>query len=319
MKLAYLAFDKTALRTHSELAPYFSGIDTYLLNMQVEARDLDIFNLPIMTSHVFIPRDVGLQTIQHKLILKKIKSEYFFLKQNIFSGFKFSSEEPVIVSHSEKQLYNLSDIAAIIFNKVSKKYNIQTKDQNLIEYDYLIIEGHQLVSDSVQNKDQNIINKLQRQSAIILNLDFSAHYKWHKQHQYHEFIFVNNTEIRTVFDNWYFCRVSHDKVSVSLYIPFELHESEDFLNFVTARTHKLFSQTLEPFNISSISEGLVCRSFSASDGFVIKNMTLRHAKNSAVFPSFSFWPQHKINDYIQNAFVIKNKKNSYLFREKEIS
>lgn len=321
MKLAYVAFDKTALKTHPALEQYFSAIDTYLVNPQSEASDLDILNLAIMADHVFIPSDVTLQTLQHKLVLQKIKNEYLFLKQNIFSGFSFQGEELIGARTAEKQQFDLSEVLSITFDKNRKKHIIQTEGQNFIDYDYLIIEGHQLVSGALAKKNQNIISKTQIQSSLVLNLEFSMQYKLHKQHLHHEFIFIANTELRTLFDNWYLCSLSHNKIGVSLYIPYEQHWQAEFLDFMTQRTHKLISLTFESFAIGE----LIKRGVSTSDGFVTRNLKLNHTKTSAAFPSFAYWPQNKINDYIKNVFVNKNvigqlqknKKNLYLFAEKE--
>lgn len=315
MKLAYLGYDKTALKPLPVLEQHFSHIDFYLVNSDQVASDLDFLKLPIMAQNVCIPVDEALQTIKHKLVLHDIRNEYNALKQSLFSGFNLSADEFIGTKKSEKKQFELKDIVSIKFEKKINKHVIERQRHEPQEYNYLIIQGHQLVSDSVQSHRQNIIHRPQTQSFLILNLEFEMQYRLHKQYVHHDFIFIDNISLKTIFDNWYLCSFSQNKLSVGLYIPYAQHQSEEFLDYITGRVRALLSKSFEAFKI----EELLSRKVSASDGFVVQALKLNYPKNSSVFPSFDYWPQNKINDYIKNVFVVKNKKNRNLFAEKEIS
>lgn len=329
MKLAYFGYDKTALKVQLVLEQYFTGIDYYLVKSSLDGNSanntshLDLLNIPIMTSNVCIPSDEVLRTTQHKLILHQIKNEYNFFKKNIFTEFAVNNEELTGTKRCTKKQFNLADITSVIFNKKTNKHGIQIEEKNqvqkIMEYDYLIMEGHQLVCDYFQDKKQNIISRFQTQSYVILSLEFLIEYKLHKQYVHHDFIFIDNILLRTIFDNWYFCSLSQNKINVALYIPSGQDMSEEFLDFISQRTYKLLSDSLEAFAIGE----LVRHEILPSNGFIIKGLKINNRENAAVFPSFTFWSQNKVNDYIKSVFIAKNitknKKNTNLFREKETS
>ncbi|MEK6627764.1 MAG: hypothetical protein AABY53_03990 [Bdellovibrionota bacterium] len=331
MKLAYLAYDKTALKALSMLEQYFSTIDIYLIEPELESSELDLLNLSVMALNVLIPHDAARQTMQHKLVLKKIKDEFAFLKKNIFftdnsSNAVFSEEsniefdeESIGIKKAKKQQFKLADISKIHFDSDINKYVIQMlghkQGQDNAEYDHLIIEGHQLTSSSVATKSKGLISKPQIQSHVVLNLQFEIQYKLHKQHLHHEFIFIENTELKTIFDNWYLCSLQHNKMCISLLIPNEQYQSEEFLKFITYRVREVLCRSFNCFDIKE----LVARNISAADGFVMTKLKLNHTHFSTVFPSFAYWSQNRINDYIKNIFEKKNKKNKYILAEKEIS
>lgn len=315
MKLAYLGYDKTVLKAHPVLEQYFNVIDSYLVNTDSEAGSLDLLSLPIMANNVCIPMDETLQTIQHKLVLQEIKNEYAYLKKNIFLDYKLTDSEFLGAKKALKKQLSIKDVVSIMFDRNLNKHFIQTKGAELEEYDYIIVQAHQLVTDQFQDIKQNIISRPQIQKYSILNIEFAAQYSLNKYHLHHEFIFIDNMRLKTIFDNWYICSISQNKFTVGLYIPFSRYDSNEFLEFITNRTYDVMSKSFESFKIGE----LLSRSASTSDGFVSHNAKLRYPKKSSVFPSFDYWPQNKINDYIKNLFIYKNKKNRNLFAEKEIS
>ena len=312
MKLAYLGYDKTSFKTHNVLECYFDQIDSYLVDANLEANDLFFSKLQLIANNVCIPVDETLRTTQHKLVLKEIKNDYAGLKKSISYNYDLPTvKQSKALDYKKKQMV-LKDILSINFNKLTNKHEIQTKNFELLEYDYLIIQGHQLVADRIQDIKQNIINKIQVQTHLILNIEFTIKYKIDKQHLKQEFIFIENILLKTIFDNWYICGISQNKISLGLFIPYSQRSSVEFLDFITNRTQDLLNKSFTSFTIGE----MLNRWESASDGFVSSKMALRYPRNSSVFPSFVFWTQNKINDYIQNLFVIKNKKNRFLFAEK---
>lgn len=316
MKLAYLGYDKTVLKTHPVLEQYFDAIDSYLVNIDSEASSLDLLSLPILANNVCIPMDETLQTVQHKLVLREIRNEYIYLKKNVLLDYKSTNGEFLgTLKKSLKKQLNLKDIVSIKFDRRLKKHFVQTKDNEVTEYDYLIVQGHQLVTDLICDIKQNIMSCPQIQSYVVLNLEFSVQYNLHQHHLHHEFVLIDNIRLKTIFDNWYICSRSQNTLTACLLIPFSNYNLTEFLDFITNRIHNILSESFESFKVGE----LLSRRVSASDGFVSKSAKLKYLKSSTVFPSFDYWPQHKVNDYINNLFIIKNKKNRNLFGEKEIS
>ncbi len=314
MKLAYLGYDKTLLRTNTVLAQHYSKIDNYLIHESLEANNLNFFSLPIIADNVCIPTDESLFTVQHKSVLFKIKNEFMVLKKNIFSDYKLTGDEITGTKKSENQQFSFKEIESVLFSKKLKKYVIKTKSRGEIEYDYLILQGHQLVTDQIQGLPQNVLNKAQIQSYIVLNVEYSVRYKLHDQHLRHDFILIDNTNFNTVFDNWYICSYSNSRLIVSLIVPSSTYQADELLEFIATRTLRVLSESLKSFEFGTT----INRWVSCVDGFVTQKLKLNHPKDASVFPSFDYWTQNKINNYIKNVFVAKNIKKLTSTAEKEL-
>lgn len=314
MRLAYIGYDRTALKTNTVLEQHFDIIDNYLINDSLESNNLNFFGLPIMADNVCIPIDESLYTAQHKSVLFKIKNEFTMLKKNLFAEYRLTGDEITGTRKSTKQQFSFDEIENLFFIKKKNKYLLQRKGKEPIEYDYLIVQGHQLVTDRLQLLKQNVMSKPQRQSFLILNLEFSAKYRLHDQHLRHDFIYIDNTNYNTVFDNWYICSYSSNRLLVSLFAPSANYRSEELMEFLAARARTALSESLTAFEFGPLQN----RWISCADGFVTQKLKLNNPNYASVFPSFDYWTQNKINNYIKNIFVVKNKKNRALYTEKDL-
>lgn len=313
MRLAYIGFDKTVLKTNTVLSQHFLEIDYYVMNENQESNSLNFFSLPIVANNVSIPTDESLYTVQHKSVLYKIKNELALLKKNIFSDYRLTGDEITGIRQSHNQQFSFDQIESLVFNKKKKLYQLQHLGRGLLEYDYVILQGHQLVSDQLQLIKQNIVQRPQQQSFLMLNLECAVRYKLHPAHLRHDFIYIDNTNFNSVFDNWYICSYSGNRLSVSLIIPYVNHSSPELQEFVAERTLQILREALSAFEFGAV----LSRRISCLDGFVTQKFELNYPKTSSVFPSFDYWTQNKINNYIKNIFATKKKKRNVLFNEKE--
>ena len=314
MRLAYLGYDKTSLKTNTVLEQHFEIIDNYLVNDSLEANNLNFFSLPIMANNVCIPIDESLYTIQHKSVLYKIKNEFTMLKKNLFADYRLTGDEITGTRKSTKQQFSFDEIESLFFIKKKNIYLLQMKGKEPIEYDYLIVQGHQLVTEKLQFLRQNIMSKPQKQSYLIMNLEFTAKYRLHDQHLRHDFIYIDNTNYNTVFDNWHICSYTSNRLLVSLFVPAANYRSEELMAFVDARVRGALSESLKAFELGPLQN----RWISCADGFVTQKLKLNNLSYASVFPSFDYWTQNKINNYIKNIFLVKNKKNRALYTEKDL-
>lgn len=235
------------------------------------------------------------------------------------------------IKKSVKRKLSLESVSSLLYNKTINKYVLQSSTEfdpqfiknqvkgengakHTTQYDYVLIEGHRLISDVILSKEQNIISKSQQQTHVVLNLEFPLQYRLDSQHLHHEFLFIDNIQLKTIFDNWFICSLSHNKICVRLMIPFEKQNSEDFLNFLSLRTYKMLCRNFEAFEFMDLRK----RWISTCDGFAIKNYQLNYTKSSSIMPSFTFWPQYKINNYTREFLGTIKKKNKSLFIEREI-
>lgn len=313
MKLAYLGYDRTVFKTYSVLATCFTHIDSYLCDYDFGASDSDFLDLPIMAENVLIPKDVSIQTAKHKHVLKSIENEYQSFKSNIYRKEKLykdahASEKKIIPNH-----FALRDIIRLKFDTDNNKYVIEGRDKDPIQYDYVIIQNHQIVADVLYDQGHNLFSLLPMQSNVLLNLDFAIERLYEGDHLPNECLYVHNTKLKTIFDNWYICWLNDENLRVSLLISSDQYKSQDFIDFIVNRTSKVMSEVFESIRIKEI----IATHITATDGFDLQNAKLNYPKYTAVFPSFAYWSQEKINYYIKNMFFAKNRKNQALFYGKE--
>lgn len=312
MKLAYLGYDKNIFKSYSFLAKYFQEIDSYLVNYDNSAQNSDLADIPLMTGNVYIGKNSLLYTEKHKSSLAQIDSEYSQLKKSIVSADAIDTG-----ANSETKLnknyYRAKDITALEFDRNSSKYFIETKHQGRFEYDYIVIQDHKSISDLFEDKKQNVFKGEADQAYVMLNLDFAIKAKLGKEVVEQEFIFVENPIVRSLFDNWYICKVDSDKIAINFYIPFKQQHSEELIEFLTQRTRKIFDKEFITFELGEVLN----KSILATNGFSNQNIRIKNKNLGTVFPSFSYWSEGRVAGFIQNVFLNKNKKNKIFFSEKE--
>ncbi|MEQ1722545.1 MAG: hypothetical protein ABL930_05175, partial [Pseudobdellovibrio sp.] len=218
MRLAYLGYDKNVFKSISFLAQHFQQIDTYLLNYDNPTNDSDIYDLPVMAANVYISKDHSLYTEQHKSVMQKINLEYSLFKKSISSTEAKQLRADTEETKCEKNDLRIVDIVSIDFDQKSNKYIIKNKYQGNFEYDYLIIQDHQIISDLFKQKKQSLFKGDSDQFYAMLSLEFAIKAKLDNEVQEQEFIFVENTRIKSIFDNWYICKISQQQITINFYI-----------------------------------------------------------------------------------------------------
>lgn len=313
MKLAYLGYDKNVFKSYKFLAQHFQEIDTYLVNYDNDANNSDLLDLPLMTGNVYIDKNTQLYTEKHKASLAQIQSEYVQLKESIIQAEVVETVTPEIKLN--KNYYRIKDIVTIEFEKVGHKYFIETKHQGRFEYDYIVVQDHKSISDLFETKKQIVFKGVADQAYVMLNVDFAIKAKLGKQVVAQEFIFVENPVVKSIFDNWYICKVESEKISVNFYIPYKQQHSEDLIEFLIQRARKIFDKEFITFELGEV----LAKTVLATNGFNSQGIKVKNKQFSAVFPSFSYWSENRVAGFIQNVFLNKNRKNKLFFSEKEIT
>lgn len=312
MKLAYLGYDKNVFKSYNFLAQYFQEIDTYLVNYDNDSNISDLGNLPIMTGNVYIDKNSQLQTEKQKAALAQIRTEYLLLKQSILTTDSIIEVEPVEIKLN-KNYYRAKDVISIEFDANTSKYFIETKHQGRFEYDYIVVQDHKSLTDVFAGKKQNVFKGSADQAYVMLNLEFAVKAKLGKQVENQEFIFVENPVVKSIFDNWYVCKLDSAKISINFYIPFNQQNSDDLVDFLIERVRKIFEKEFITFELA----GVLNKSILATNGFNTQNLKINNKSFGAIFPSFTYWSESRVAGFIQNVFLNKNKKNKLFFSQKE--
>jgi hypothetical protein len=303
MKLAYIAMDRTAHKAHGVLERHYSTVDFYLADSNSKTLNIDVAELPIMAGNVCIPVSRSLRTVQHNLVMQEIKSEHTLLLGSIYPRKNLQNENLDAVPLTSGNIKNISDIHYIAYNREKQKYLFECVGETAVtEYDFLVIQDNQYVMSLLLDKQRDLFMSFTEQTKVILNFDFEVKH-FTRFNEDRDFLFVDNCRQKTIHDNWYICQLRDKRISVSLYIPLEMQNSPSYLDFLAKRVTSVLNAAFDVFKVGA----LLSKSVLACDGFYTHRAKLRYGKSSVLIPTFTFWSQPKINNYISH--LIKGKHN----------
>ena len=303
MKLAYIAMDRTAHKAHGMLEKHFSTVDFYLADASSKTLNIDLAELPIMAANVCIPAERSLRTVKHNLVMQEIRQEYGNLLSNIYTRKNLQNENLESMPLTSGNIKNISDIHYISFNKEQQKFLFECVGvAGATDYDFLIVQDNQYVMSLLLDKQRDLFVSFTEQAKVILNFDFEAKHL-SKFVEATDFLFVDNFQQKSIFDNWYICQLREDRISVSVYIPFAMQNSADYVDFLAKRVASVLNGTFDLFKVGL----LLNKHILACDGYYMHRARLRYSKNGALIPTFTFWSQPKINNYL--SLLIKSKNN----------
>ena len=308
-----MGYDRSVAKAYTALSTCFSEIDSYLCDEHFHGSQADFLELPIIADNVYISKEAGLQTSKHRSLLKAVDAEYNFFKNNIYRKENIGRESLSAPGKLQQNQFLLKDVIRLHFDVDNNKFIIEGKEKDPIQYDYLVVQSHQLVTEMLYDHGHNLFSVLPTQGNILINLDFEIEKQHPGDHLSNECIYIQNVDLKTVFDNWYICNLSLDRLRVSTLIPGEQSKSAEFLDFITQRIRAAMAQAFETITFKE----LIDRRVSAIDGFDLAATKLVHPKYSCAFPSFTFWSQEKVNFYVVHQFLAKNKTNRALFYGKD--
>jgi hypothetical protein len=309
MKLAYIASDTSILKTLPVLQKYYSTVHFYFEDSIKGTLDLEVDNMPLLIDGVTIPNNSQLRTKRHQAVFKKSHLNYKnFFSQIYPSNIENDIENPtqVIPNYSRS---NISDIGFIKYNRELNKYIIETAKQEIVEYDFILIENSQLIMAAILDKQQNLFHSLTEQTKTVLTLVFNFKNLHQSQQVIDNFILVENSLIDSVQDNWFLVQLKEKKIEISFYVPVEMQETEDYIAFLTKRVSTMLNNRFVSFKV----EELVSHFFLPADGYYSYRAKLRNVKAGALIPTYTFWAKSKVQSHLNHLLKSKlNKKKDIL-------
>lgn len=313
MKIAYLGFDKTITKASAVLNQYFDSVDYFIYDNSEKTDPPSFEALPIMVENLLLPETEVLFTDEHRLVQKKIKSQYNKYKKAIYNHLKLKDKK-IISSDVEKlTLRDFSEIVNIVYDQKQNVYNIENKNQAFYKYNYLIIQNNLFLIEDLQRRHKRILKKIPTHNFVGVRLIFSFKPKNSEEIMDQDFLLIDNADMMDIFDNWYIVRLSNNRITISFHIPYDQRFSENYIDFVIRRAENILRRKLSTLDIGS----LIDQSLDFSDTLINqKTVKIYYPKNSCIFPSFTYWTQEKINYFVENYFVNKNRKNYNLFEKR---
>ncbi len=305
MKLAYIASNLNVLNSLKSVEGGYTEIDVYLLDNIKNATNIVIEDLPKLADKLTLVPHTEQLTPKQKTIIKKISQQNQNLLNNIYSVKNITEREAGVTETTQCKKLAASDIIFIKYNREIKKISIENSNKEIIDYDLLLIENNQFAMAGILDKQQNLFNSFTEQEKCWINLVYETK-NLHKHKQMNkDFIFIENANISSLDDNWYITQIENDTLKVSLLIPFEMQNDQDYIAFLNKRIMQMLNERFISFKVLKLVKNFVL----PTDGYFTFKAKLRQSKQTALVPGFYFWNQNKMNGYLNNLLKQKTAKN----------
>lgn len=307
MKAAYLAYDQNAMVGLSVLSNYFQQIDFYLVDKEREPERIDFKSIAVLTDHLLIPAEEELRTATHLKVLKALNDDFSFYKKELCPHFqKSNATYTEIQKNCKTELGSLASIKDIVFNNKTNEIYIEREKTGVTGYDFLFVEDHQIISESLVGFGKNIYKASSQNSHVWFTTEFSYELRKPRTEDLglRKFILVKDRLNKSVLDNWYFVQINKTKISVQQWVPFNQFRNSDFQKFIIERVEKILKEKLDLVQVTQFNQFFV----NATSGFCQREGSLKNGKISNVLPSFHFWSQESINRYLYTKLDAKMKE-----------
>lgn len=303
MKLAFITSDRSSLKTLPLLQKYYSQVHFYFANSKTAGVDLEAEKLPLLVDGLNVSPEAAMRTPHQELVFKKNLNNYKNFFNQIYPA-KVSAEVEDTESAPQEFLESgIGEINFIKYNRELGKYAIENSRLEITEYDFLLIQNSQAIMAEVLEKQQNLFNSFTEQTKSIITLVFNLK-QFHKEGSPNSFIFVENSLLDSVQDNWYLVKLNADTAEISFYIPYEMQESEDYKSFLAHRVSAALNRKFVAFQLSDYIGSFV----TPADGYYSYKAKLRHAKGGALVPTYNLWTTEKVTAHLGQ--LLKSKLNS---------
>ncbi|MBC7419312.1 MAG: hypothetical protein H7328_01170 [Bdellovibrio sp.] len=307
MKLAYLAYDLNSLKAHAALSRRFSEIEYFLLEPERIILPTYFEELPVLVDHLAIPADKAVQTSAQLKTLKKIKAQYDEFKNEIFGASKAKTNQNFEASSDAKQKISLfGELQDVFFNSKKQKVYLEKSNSGTSEFDFIIVENHQLVSLAAKKLKNNIFSQSTKNSHVWFSTEFNYSLKNPRDGFLgkHSFILVFDSANESILDNWYFCHFESDRLLVQQWVPYHQYQNSDYNRFIIERTRQRLATRVDFIHLGNLTQADV----NSTSGFFQTNAALTNHRLTALVPSFSFWSPLQIENQISNSTEQKIKK-----------
>lgn len=306
MKLAYIAYDLNSLKAHGALSKHFTEIEYFLVETNRAVLKNSFEQIPVMVDQVCIPMDNNLITLAHKRTFNDIKSQYSKFKKEIFSELKSKSDLLSEATPVDKyKVAELNSLKDVFFDSKKQKVYVEAA-AGVSEYDFLMVEDHELISNKIKNITSNIFQNEPRNHHVWFSVEFGYELKKPRTGALAErsFWLINDSQNESLVDNWYFCHFKANTVLVQQWVPFTQHQNMDYKKFMTERTQAVIAKKIEFIHVTEILNTFV----DSTSGFFKNVGTLKNNRIAALTPSFSFWSQPNIESTVLTVLDPKIKK-----------
>ncbi len=307
MKLAYIAYDATSLKTQNILSKNFGEIEYFFVQPNSRRTDAVFEEWPILTDSLCIPAEKLFQTKQHELALGQVRSQYEKLKSELLGpamGLKQITKDP---GASAIMTSPFNEIKDIFFDSSKQKVIIEKGTLGTSEYDFLIVENHQLIASEIKHIKSQLFSIQPAHSHVWYSIGFTYQLKKNRVGFLpdRKFFFVKDRKNCALVDNWYGCHFEKSgQVIVQQWVPFNQYQNLDYKRFMIERTRAAIETEFDFLTSLEYSNSYV----ESTAGYCTQRGRAKKSKLSAVVPPVCFWSQLQIDSVFTQLMEPKIKK-----------
>ncbi len=306
MKAAYLAYDRNSLAAGAVLSTYFEQVDFFIADDVRPAIAVNLDAATVMTDTVQIPAEAALQTRTHQQALKSIQKELVWFKNILQIEVPKNTETQFENTKSIKpEIHLIASIKDIVINSKTNDVYIERENIGVTQYQGIFIEDHQIVADHLGSFSKNIFKRPPVNSHVWFSVEFTYELKKPRENNLGQrhFTLIKDRMNKSILDNWYFVRTQDQIITVQQWLPINQVKNSDFQKFIIERVEKILKAKLDLLQISQFNQMYV----NASPGFSLGKTALLHNKISTLMPSFNFWPQRSVDQFLYQKLDPKMK------------
>ncbi len=305
MRLAYIGYDLNSLKAQAALGRHFSDVTFFLVEQNRPVIPVAFENIALLVDGVTVPSENEFRTMKHKSVFKKIKAQYEQFETELFGGVK-AFMQPLTSPKSNFKIESFSDVGDLFFDAKKSKVHLERKSQGTDEFDFLMIENHQMISDTLMHFKNSPLSGKTTHSHAWFSVQFSYELKSPRNGTIDslQLMLINNSKNESLIDNWYFCHLDQGSITIQQWVPFSQYAHLDYQKFMIARTKEVVEKKLDFIHLLELKDQYV----DSTSGFSQSEAGLKNARLSAMAPSFAFWSAEKIESYVREALDMKIKK-----------
>ena len=242
MKLAYFAYDESSVKNLCYLSKFFPEVHFYVVKNNAPV-PLAFDDLAVLTRSFFIPGQPEKQTSFQKAIYSKLKKnigalDYFYSDSSKSVNKVTTASQPG--QHSVRPLNEVKKI-----ERISKNSLLIESVQSSTLYDGLCVEPSILLNQRYKKillPDSQLLQEILRfpvDPLIFMSVRLKKKGLHAASLYTKELLLVNNVDLDSIVDNFYFCRFDATGLTMDFLIAGALSDDSEYIQFLIQRAQRI--------------------------------------------------------------------------------
>ncbi len=308
MKIAYLGFDLGCLKTDSAIRQQSAEVVYFLKEKKQAFAGPSVFETDIYVDHLMISGDLKKRSPQGEQKFQAIKKQFNKIADVISIESQVSTlpEETAtanVESIKAPSVFNLNLIRDIQFDSRKKKIILEIEKQGVEEFDLLLAEAHPFLADFFEDRKikffKDSVSITYVWSAVNFEIDYLKPIEPFRNSR--SFFLILDSSRETVIDNWMYCCLDKNHLSVWSFLPSHQVGNTEYLNFYIDRIRQSLSEKFRFLYLKNYQN-----STSSSVGALQSSVRTRIPQAFTV-PNFHFSSGPQIQSYFEQKIGKKIK------------